>query len=142
MKQEWISWFIENLSNKDLTLIQKEDRQYQFYNFGRHEVPFDSEILEYVKKVVGMDDITYDCYHTHVWNEGDFFDTHTDNRFGRIFSFVCELQQSDCKTKLLVEDQKVDEGWFDVLTEHRVPKIKKGQRISLTIFGKKTKSIF
>ena len=50
---------------------------------------------------------------------------------------MCELQESKCKTKLLVEDTKLEEGWFDVYTKHRVPTITDGERISLTIFGKK-----
>ena len=35
------------------------------------------------------------------------------------------------------EEKAKEYGWFDVHTYHSVPIIKKGERISLTVFGKK-----
>lgn len=140
MKQEYIDWFLENIKDKEFTKIEvlskKYGRNYQFYNFGKHEVPFDLDFELYLQNFVNDTDFEYDCYHIHKWNEGCYFSTHHDDRENRKFSYVCELQESDCKTKLLVENQPIEEGWFDVHTNHEVPKIKKGQRISLTIFGK------
>lgn len=145
MKQEYKDWFLENIKNKQFTEINMPSktygRKYEYYNFGRNEVPFDSELQTYLENFVKDKDFDYDCYHVHRWNVGSYFSIHHDARENRKFSYVCELQESECKTKLLVENILTEEGWFGVNTKHEVPKIKKGQRISLTIFGKnKTKT--
>jgi len=140
MKQEYKDWFLDNIKDKEFTKIDSPTkiygRKYEYYNFGRHEVPFDSEFKLYLESFVGEDDFDYECYHIHRWNVGSYFDSHIDDRENRKFSYVCELKESDCKTKLLVNNVLTEEGWFDVQTEHRVPKIQKGERISLTVFGK------
>lgn len=140
MKKEWISWFLENIKDKEFTKInapaKKYGRKYEYYNFGRHEVPFDLEFESYLQEFVDNSDFEYECYHIHRWKVGSYFDSHIDDRENRKFSYVCELQESECKTKLLVDNVLTEEGWFNVQTEHRVPKIEKGERISLTIFGK------
>lgn len=140
MKQEHKEWFLNNIKNKNFieTHIprKKYGRKYEYYNFGRDEVPFDSEFQLFLENLIGDDNFVFECYHIHRWKIGSYFSTHQDNRENRKFAYVCELKESDCKTKLLVENKEVEEGWFDVHTNHEVPKIKKGERISLTIFGK------
>ena len=140
MKQAWINWFLKNIHDKDFTQInmplKKYGRKYEYYNFGRDEVPFDLEFQSYLQNHINSDNFTFDCYHIHKWKEGSYFDSHIDDRENRKFSYIFELKESDCKTKLLVKGISIEEGWFDVQTEHRVPKIKKGERISLTVFGK------
>ena len=145
MTQEYIDWFLENIKDKEFTKIDAPSklygRKYEYYNFGRNEVPFDSEFKLYLQSFVNVIDFEYDCYHIHKWNVGSYFSVHHDDRENRKFSYVCELQESDCKTKLLVGDEPTEEAWFDVYTKHEVPLIKKGQRISLTIFGKNKSKI-
>lgn len=140
MKQEYKDWFLENIKDKKFVLTNvpspKYGRKYEYYNFGRHEVPFDAEFRTYLETFVGDSNFDYDCYHIHKWKVGSYFDEHIDDRENRKFSYVCELKESECKTKLLVNNVLTEEGWFDVHTNHRVPKIQKGKRISLTIFGK------
>ena len=140
MITEYKNWFLENIQTKEFTKVDmplsQYGRKYEFYNFGRHEVPFDSEFETYLQSFVNDTDFEYECYHVHKWDVGSFFDLHHDDRENRKFSYVCELQESECKTKLLIEDTPTNEGWFDVHTNHQVPIIKSGQRISLTIFGK------
>jgi len=140
MKQEYKDWFLENIKDKEFKKIKSFSksygRQYEYYNLGKHIVPFDFEFKKYLESFVNDNNFDYDCYHIHRWSEGCYFDEHIDDRENRKFSYVCELQQSECKTKLLVENKPIDEGWFDVQTLHMVPKIKKGERISLTVFGK------
>ena len=145
MKEEYKDWFLNNIKDKEFTIIdmplKRYGRKYEYYNFGRHEVPFDLELNSYLQDFVGDDNFEYDCYHIHRWKVGSYFSTHHDDRENRKFSYVCELQESNCKTKLLVDNILTEEGWFDVYTKHEVPPIKDGERISLTIFGKnKTKT--
>ena len=137
MKLEYIDWFLNNIKNKEFTKRDKYGRNYEFYNFSRDQVPFDSNFHSYLKSFVKDTEFEYDNYHIHKWKVGSYFNEHIDNRDNRKFAYMCELQESKCKTKLLVEDTKLEEGWFDVYTKHRVPTITDGERISLTIFGKK-----
>lgn len=140
MKKEYKDWFLESIKTKEFTKIDmplsQYGRKYEFYNFGRHEVPFDLEFQTYLQSFVNDSDFEYECYHIHKWDVGSFFDIHHDDRENRKFSYVCELQESDCKTKLLIDGIPTNEGWFNVHTKHEVPVITEGQRISLTIFGK------
>ena len=140
MITEYKNWFLENIQTKEFTKVDmplsQYGRKYEFYNFGRHEVPFDFEFETYLQSFVNDTDFDYECYHVHKWDVGAFFDLHHDDRENRKFSYVCELQESKCKTKLLIEGNPTNEGWFDVNTNHQVPMIQLGQRISLTIFGK------
>lgn len=144
MKQEYIDWFLENIKDKEFIVASSPSENswklYEHYTFGRHEIPFDSDIQSYLESLIGDSDFKYECYHIHRWKEGYHFDEHTDNLENRKFAYVYELQESECKTKLLVEDEPMVEGWFDVHTKHRVPKIQKGERISLTIFAKNKKT--
>ena len=140
MKQEYKDWFLDTIKDKKFTKAyspsKKYGRKYEYYNLGRHEVPFDLEFKKYLETFVGDSDFEFECYHLHKWSVGSFFNEHIDDRENRKFSYVCELQESECKTKLLVENILTEEGWFDVHTIHKVPVIQKGERISLTIFGK------
>lgn len=140
MKQEYKDWFLDNIKDKEFTKIDMPSkiygRKYEYYNFGRHQVPFDSEFELYLQEFVNDTNFEYDCYHLHRWKKGYYFSEHHDERENRKFSYVCELQSSNCKTKLLVENTLTEEGWFGVKTKHEVPPIKDGERISLTIFGK------
>ena len=140
MKQEYKDWFLESIKTKEFIKVDmplsKYGRKYEFYNFGRYEVPFDSEFQTYLHSFVNDTDFVYECYHIHKWDVGSFFDIHHDDGENRKFSYVCELQESDCKTKLLIDGIPTNEGWFNVHTKHEVPVITEGQRISLTIFGK------
>jgi hypothetical protein len=137
MKSEYMDWFLNNIKDKEFTKRCKYDRKYQFYNFSRNEVPFDSNFHSYLKSFVNDIEFEYDTYHIHKWKVGSFFNEHIDNRANKKFAYVCELRESKCKTKLLIEDTEVAEAWFDVYTKHTVPVITDGERISLTIFAKK-----
>ena len=145
MKSEYKLWFLQNITNKVFTLTHNKlggvSRKYEYFNFSRTEVPFDTEFFEFLKSYVGQSNFTYDAYHIHRWKSGYFFDEHIDDRADRKFSYVAELKESECKTKLLVENYPSEEAWFDVRTKHTVPKVKEGERISLTVFGKKIQEI-
>jgi hypothetical protein len=146
MKHEYKKWFLENIIDKEFTQIdlpyRQYSRKYEYYNFDRHEVPFDSDFEKYLIQFVQTNDFEYDCYHIHKWGVGSYFDEHIDERVNRKIVYVCELQESKCKTKLIVENKEKEEDWFGIYTNHTVPKIKEGERISLTVFGKnKTKTI-
>lgn len=135
MKQEWKDWFI---NNRNVGQEKKEfnDRRYKFTNFHYTDVPFHNELKEYIFSITPITENTiYELYHVHTWSEGDYFGEHIDNNFRRKWSYVCELQASECNTSLLVEGKELKEGIFDSNTLHEVPMIKKGTRISLTIFG-------
>ena len=135
MKQEWKDWFIENRSvNQEHRKF--DDREYKFTNFYFKDVPFHNELKEHIYSANPITKNTvYELYHVHTWEKGDYFSEHMDNNFRRIWSYVCELQESECKTTLLVEGKEMKEGIFNNNTLHEVPKIKKGTRISLTVFG-------
>lgn len=140
MKKEWVKWFLSYVSNKTFevenTPYFRIKRNYQYYNIKTSEVPFHKEFFNYLVEFTKTDDFNFDFYHIHKWSVGNFFSSHIDNRDNRKFAYVCELQESNCKTKLLVEGKPIDESWFNVHTRHEVPKIKDGERVSLTIFGK------
>jgi len=140
MKKEWVKWFLNYISDKKFVIenipYYRIKRNYQYYNIKSTEVPFHKEFFDYLTEFTNIDDFIFDFYHIHKWSVGSFFSSHIDNRDNRKFAYVCELQESNCKTKLLVEDKPTDESWFNVHTKHEVPKIKDGERISLTVFGK------
>lgn len=142
MKDTWKEWFLTYVNDKDFTLTDSPysgiKRNYRFHNINKKYVPFHAEFKEFLKNYTGVGDFTYDTYHVHTWQEGSFFSKHKDDRDDRKFAYVYELQESECKTKLEVEGNKITEGWFDVFTKHEVPVIKKGKRFSLTVFGKHT----
>lgn len=141
MKQEYIDWFINNRESKQVK-VDFPDRRYVYTNKYYTEVPFHTELKEYI---YSLDDITqyteYHYYHIHTWKEGDFFKEHIDGNYRRKWAYVCELQPSECKTKLVVDGLEMEEGIFDAFTLHRVPKIRQGTRISLTVFGSSTPSV-
>ena len=136
MKQEWKEWFVnqtkQNSSSGD---YDWEDRRYTYFNLFYTQVPFHEELKKYIFSQVEEKETQYEVYHIHTWNEGDFFGEHIDNNFKRRWAYVCELQPSECNTSLLVEGKPLKEGLFDSNTKHEVPKIQKGTRISLTVFG-------
>jgi hypothetical protein len=137
MEQKWIDWFLDNTINKTFTIEKRKHCQYEYFNYHRDSVPFDSDFNLFLSKLVGDSNFNYDVYHIHKWKEGSYFNTHKDDRDNRRFAYVQELQESECKTKLLVNETAKEYDWFDVHTYHSVPVIKKGERISLTVFGKK-----
>jgi hypothetical protein len=135
MKQEWKDWFIQN---RDIKQEHKkfDDREYKFTNFYFKDVPFHEELKQHIYSLNAITKNTvYDLYHVHTWEEGFYFGEHIDNNFRRVWSYVCELQESECKTTLLAEGNEMKEGIFTNTTKHEVPKIQKGIRISLTVFG-------
>jgi hypothetical protein len=136
MKKEWKEWFINQTRVYPSSgFYDWEDRRYTYLNLFKGEVPFHEELKEYIFSKVGKKDTFYEVYHVHTWKVGDFFKEHKDNNFNRRWSYVCELQPSECDTTLLVEGNPLEEGVFDFNTKHEVPMIKKGVRISLTVFG-------
>lgn len=139
MENTYRNWFLQNIQDKEfrttVILEPKVARSYSYFSFLRSEVPFDSDFFVYLKEYTGVKDFTFKYYHLHKWKKGDFFDVHIDKRENRIFGYCCELKESTCSTKLLVEGKKVDEAWFSNETLHNVPKVQKGERISLTVFG-------
>ena len=137
MEQKWIEWFLENTANKTFTIEKRKHCQYEYFNYHRDNVPFDTQFNQFLSRLVGDSKFNYDVYHIHKWKEGSYFNEHKDDRDNRRFAYVHELQESDCKTKLLVNGTAKEYDWFDVHTYHSVPVIKKGERISLTVFGKK-----
>jgi hypothetical protein len=140
VKQEYIDWFL----NTDRPILGSHnllDRKYSYTNFRVHEVPFHKELKEYIFSLHLFNDTYYELYHIHTWNEGDFFDEHIDNNFGRKWAYVCELKPSDCGTSLLVQGKEFKEGVFDSNTIHSLSPIKKGTRISLTVFGSPIKTL-
>lgn len=135
MKKQYKSWFIEN-RKKDQEHYDWPDRRYTYTNFKSEEVPFHTELKDHILSFEGICENTdYENYHVHTWNVGDFFDEHMDNNFRRKWAYVCELQPSECGTKLVVDGLEMEEGVFNSTTLHRLPKIQHGVRISLTVFG-------
>lgn len=137
MRQDWIDWFIKQANTRLLHLEERDkpSRKYCYTNIGLNEVPFHMEFRSWLSKYVDRDEFDMECYHVHVWEVGDHFDEHTDNFKRRMFTYVCELQSSDCKGGLYIDDQLITEGVFPTHTPHRVDKIQSGKRISLTVFG-------
>ena len=140
MKQEFKDWFL-NTDKPIQGEYTLEDRKYSFINFYKDEVPFHSELRDYIFNLHPFQNTYYDLYHLHYWNEGDFFKEHIDDNFGRKWAYVCELKQSDCNTSLVVNGESIKEGVFDSKTPHYLPEIKKGTRVSLTVFGLPFKSL-
>ena len=135
MKQEYKDWFIKNRSTEQES-YKWPDRSYSYTNIYYKDVPFHNELKEYIYSFdLISPDTYYDTYHIHTWKEGDFFDEHMDNNFRRKWAYVCELQPSECTTKLVVDGIEMKEGVFGSTTLHRLPKIQQGTRISLTVFG-------
>ena len=137
MEQKWIDWFLNDIADKTFTNLKRRHCDYDFYNYHKDSVPFHAEFNQFLVNLVNDDNFHYDIYHIHRWKEGSYFNRHNDDKANRKFAYVHELQESECKTKLLVEDKDSEYGWFDAYTYHSVPKIQKGVRISLTVFGKK-----
>lgn len=151
MKSEYIEWFINKSaelanSHSHLKYVGKYEKSigvyYEYINIHKNLVPFHNDLFNYI---TSLDDITkqtnYDMYHIHYWNEGNYFVEHVDDNFNRKWAYVCELKPSECNTHLLVNGFPFLEGIFDSQTKHEVPKIKKGKRISLTVFGTPIKTI-
>src|SRR6056300_570897 len=140
MKQEHKNWLLNHVEGKQFTQsINKGkhgSRRYNYFNVHRNDVPFDDEFNNTLVELLGDSNFDYTLYHIHKWHEGCFFSTHTDERENRRFAFMSELQESTCKTKLLVENKPVVEGIFLSNVRHEVPVIKQGTRLSLTVFGK------
>ena len=136
MKDEYKLWFINEIDNLPKQTWVGNGRSYTSYSIYKKDVPFHSELKKYI---YSLDEVTndtdYKIYHIHVWKEGDYFNEHIDNNFNRKWSYVCELRPSECNTHLLVNGNEMIEGIFDSNTLHEVPIIKKGYRISLTVFG-------
>lgn len=143
MKREWKEWFVQNSDLAgDVNQYDWEDRKYLYLNIHNDKVPFHEELKEYIFSLnTSNEETDYEIYHVHYWNEGDFFSEHIDNNFNRRWSYVCELQPSECGTSLLVEGKPIKEGLFDSNTKHEVPPIQKGTRISLTVFGSSPKTL-
>jgi len=156
MKQEFKDWFIEHTKRYDEHRLSDEvasrglgsynlefqsfwkeekNRKYTFYNIAMEDVPFYKELNTYINSLHSFTNTFFKWYHVHIWGEGDYFKQHTDNHVGRVWSYVCELKSSECNTSLLVDGKEVKEAIFDTKTVHEVPPIKKGTRISLTVFG-------
>lgn len=138
MRKEWCQWFVNQIDNGRLLNYEQRDspdRKYWYTNFALYEVPFHMEFKSWLSKYADRDDFDMECYHVHVWEPGCYFDEHTDNVNRRMFTYVCELQSSDCEGGLYIDEQLITEGVFPTHTPHRVDKIKSGKRISLTIFG-------
>lgn len=140
MKDEFKEWFLTRDRPKQ-GFYTLPDRKYSFINFHISEVPFHTKLRDYIYSLHSLPYGEYDVYHLHFWEEGDFFNEHTDNNFRRIWAYVCELKPSDCNTSLLVEGKEFKEGVFDSNTLHSLPPIKKGTRISLTVFGSEVKKL-
>lgn len=134
MKQEFIDWFISKKDDLGGNFCSS-DRRYSYVNFLKDNVPFHQELNDYIFSLHSFTDTYFNIYHLHIWNEGDFFDEHVDNNFGRKWAYVCELQPSECNTSLIVNGTEFKEGVFDSNTPHFLPPITKGTRISLTVFG-------
>lgn len=140
MKKEWKDWFISKLYPLTDT-VNWQDRSYSYTNLPISQVPFHKDLLYYIQSLSSITQNTkYDLYHVHKWSEGDYFNEHADYNMHRKWAYVCELQSSECNTSLLVEGIPTKEGLFDSNTLHEVPKIQKGTRISLTVFGSPPKS--
>lgn len=139
MNKDWINWFLLNTLARDFVTKKTKHCHYEYCNLYKDKVPFHDEFKNFLTKYIGDTKFYYDVYHIHKWKVGNYFSEHTDNRANRRFAYVHELKESECKTKLLVEGVSLDFGLFDVHTLHSVPKIKKGERISLTVFGKNKK---
>jgi len=141
MKQEWKDWFI-NKREEDQKTRTFSNRNYYFTNLSKEEVPFHDELKSYIFSLSDItDDTYYELYHIHTWNEGNYFGEHTDSHFNRKWAYVCELKPSDCNTSLMVGDTPYKEIIFETNIKHRIPEIKKGARISLTVFGLNNTSI-
>lgn len=140
MKKQWKEWFISNLYPIEGINIA-DDRKYSFTNIKPELVPFHAELRNYIFSLSELTlNTTYYTYHIHQWEEGEFFKEHADYNMHRKWAYVCELQPSECNTSLLVEGTPTKEGIFDSNTLHEVPKIQKGTRISLTVFGSPIKT--
>lgn len=140
MKQEYIDWFLK-VDKPTQGYYDLDDRKYSFVNLFKDEVPFHNELSTYISSLHSIPNTYYELYHIHTWKEGAFFDEHIDNNFSRKWAYVCELKPSECNTSLLVEGKEFKEGVFDSNTRHSLPPIKKGTRISLTIFGLPIKTL-
>lgn len=139
MLREYKDWLLEEVKDKQFTQSihkgEKGARRYNYFNIHRNNVPFDDEFNDMLSKLVGDSYFDYSLYHIHKWHEGCFFSSHTDERENRRFAFMSELQESTCKTRLLVKGKPTIEGLFLSNVPHKVPTIKEGTRISLTVFG-------
>ena len=84
MKDEYKSWFINEINNLDKQTWDKNGRSYTSYSIERQRVPFHSELKKYIYSLNDVTDNTdYKIYHIHVWNEGDYFNEHRDDNFNR-----------------------------------------------------------
>lgn len=140
MKQEYVDWFLKASENTQ-AYYNLSDRRYSYINLYKTKVPFHNELEEYIFSLHSFNDTYYEQYHVHTWNVGDYFNEHIDSNFNRKWAYVCELKPSDCNTSLLVEGKEFKEGVFDSFTKHNLPPIKKGTRISLTVFGSAIKTL-
>jgi len=141
MPVEWVRWFVDNTPRDHMTHEIRDGRRYHFYNHALHEVPFHMEFKQWLSKQLDKPEFDMECYHVHWWDDGDHFDEHTDNFKRRMFTYVCELQASNCGTGLVVEGVPVKEGVFATNKKHSVGEITHGPRISLTVFGYKPTSL-
>ena len=142
MKKEWKDWFISQLDVKPHTYINKPDnlelsRRYSFIELFDEDIPFSTELQNYIANFIDRDDYKYNGYAVIKYDEGDYIGEHADYTNDTFLTYSYELQESDCKTKVIVDGKAEDEVWYFSDVKHSVDKIKKGTRISLIMFAQR-----
>jgi len=146
VRQEWIDWFIDYSNNGEWSRISKPDnaelkREYDWLGVDRDEVPFDQQLDEYIRGVIGNDNYLNNGYILIRYGVGDYIGEHVDEYNNTQVTYVYELQASECGTGLTIEGTPVTEGYYYNTVRHEVKPIKAGTRISLTMFGRKVTSL-
>lgn len=135
----WANWFLDRLIGENLELANETlpmGRQYKYKNFLASDIPFGVDLKKYITDFSREKrEWVFKMVHIHVWRPGDYFEAHTDNVAGRMFTYVCELQKAHCNTRLLIDNNIVAEGYFQTDIVHQVPTVRNGSRVSLTVFG-------
>lgn len=142
MNQDWKNWIIEHSKTKEWKSVDKSNdryfpRKYSYSTLHRNEVPFDKELDEYISSFIGHSDYINHEYVLIKYEVGDFIGKHKDEYGNNVVTYVCELQSSDCKSHLIINNEETNEAHYTIDVSHEVKKIKSGTRISLSMFGRR-----
>ena len=148
MRQEWIDWFIDHINSNESKLdywygdeARELPRSYSSIGVLRNEVPFDNELDQYIAGKINHSNYVNTGYILIKYGVGDYIGEHVDYALATTVTYTCELQASDCGSKLLVDGVPMDEAVYDNTVKHEVKPIMAGERISLVMFGKKQISL-
>tara|TARA_R110000868_G_scaffold345534_1_gene606654 strand:+ start:1043 stop:1495 length:453 start_codon:yes stop_codon:yes gene_type:complete len=142
MKDSWKQWILDYSKDKEWKKRNHPNdkyfpKKYSFCTLDRNEVPFDTELDSYISSFIGHSNYINNEYVLIKYEVGDFIGKHYDDKGDNVITYICELQSSDCKSHLIIDEREIMETHYTRDVSHEVKEIQSGTRISLSMFGTK-----